>query len=362
MKNFIARLKKVSINDFMYLLLPPIVYRFIRANFLANRLYNSTREDNFILELQSLNEKKFSYFMDDSVIDGFCRTMRDQYVNLSSRPASLPENQKRLDDLEANGFTVVKGALNLVAINRLLERLAPDIEYAIENMRAQRAESGSNHVYRVSDLHRGALKIVLNVATGVIRIWNIETIDSALHEDIKNSGIFDICNSYLSGMASESKIYLDIKAFPEAFDSSSVLHADSPLKICKVFIALQDVGVKNAPFLYFKGSHKPSSFRFLKELLEYSGYNSKYYDFHNSYSNLGMYRLCEEYPDFGWEPVEVPLRRGDAIIADTHGVHGATNLIEGRRLQLGLVYDCRGFDAETIGENTRHLVLNSKQS
>jgi ectoine hydroxylase-related dioxygenase (phytanoyl-CoA dioxygenase family) len=128
-------------------------------------------------------------------------------------------------------------------------------------------------------------------------------------------------------------------------DSSVTLHADSHAKICKIFIPLEDVTDDSAPFLYFRGSHKQHEFKLLKDFLEFCGLNKKYHDFFNQYNIISMFKVAEEDNGVNIEPQRIALKAGDAIIVDTAGIHGATDLISGRRVQLGLVFEQRGFGA-----------------
>ena len=53
------------------------------------------------------------------------------------------------------------------------------------------------------------------------------------------------------------------------------------------------------------------------------------------------------------------MKAGDAIIADTRGIHAATALNKGKRVQLGLVYADREYDMSN-DYNISHLVKDSK--
>ena len=46
---------------------------------------------------------------------------------------------------------------------------------------------------------------------------------------------------------------------------------------------------------------------------------------------------------------------GDIIITDTNGVHAATNLKSGRRIQLGLVFAIRGYSGEDLTSDANSL-------
>ena len=65
----------------------------------------------------------------------------------------------------------------------------------------------------------------------------------------------------------------------------------------------------------------------------------------NNYNILSMFKVAEGDKGINIIPERLPLKAGDCIIVDTSGIHGATDLLEGRRVQLGLVYEQKGFGA-----------------
>ena len=79
--------------------------------------------------------------------------------------------------------------------------------------------------------------------------------------------------------------------------------------------------------------------------MEYANINSEYHEYFSTFNIISMFKIAEDNNDVDIAPVRLTLKAGDAIIADTYGVHGATDLLSGRRVQLGLVYDRRGLSA-----------------
>tara|TARA_B110000259_G_scaffold188479_1_gene247944 strand:- start:5276 stop:6370 length:1095 start_codon:yes stop_codon:yes gene_type:complete len=337
-------LKRYRLSDYIYFITPPIVSKLIKK-LLSNKRSiqpNHINLNTFENELDSLEENGFNYFMPNDVIKDFCNKTRDQLVN--SMPSKLDgKDKENLDQLNDNGYVVLENILDRRSLIEYKSKLDPVLDSEIHALSDYRNNSKTLLTSEAPTRNFNGLRSVHNISDAVIRIWNVDSYLPKLKESIDKSSIFKICNAYLSGNAGPSNIYLDIKPIPNAFDSSVTPHADSPFKICKVFIALEDVTVDNAPFLYFKGSHKPNHFRLLKDLLAFSGHNKKFYDEFSSFNFMGMLKLSEDsYKSFS--PDIVTLKAGDAIIADTRGIHAATNLNKGRRVQFGLVYSDRDFD------------------
>ena len=340
-----ARLKRYRARDYLYFITPPILAKvFSKLSNLKSSDSRDVSSKDFEDELKNLEDKGLNYFMDDDVVQVFCRKTREHFIENKILPLEGNDNDY-LNKLNNDGYVVVKNIIDKDSLNLFKEKLDPVINNEIEALEDYRKNAPSLLTSKAPTRNVDGLRSVHNISDGVIRVWNIDAFLPELKEKIDNSCIFRICNAYLSGKAGPSNIYMDIKPIPDAFDSSVAPHADSPFRICKVFIALEDVTLDNAPFLYFKGSHKPNHFRLLKDLLAFSGHNKKFYDEFNSYNYMGMLKLTEDnYESFS--PEIVPLNAGDAIITDTRGVHAATNLKKGRRVQIGQVYSDRNFDID----------------
>ena len=343
-KTLFTTLKRYRLNDYIYLITPPIVYKLFKKILSNNKSIqlNNTNINTFEDELNSLEENGLNYFMENDVIKTFCDKTREQLVNSTSSKLD-GKDKKSLELLNDNGYVVLENIIDRDSLIEYKSKLNPVLDSEISALSDYRNNAESLFTSEAPTRNFNGLKSVHNISDAVIRIWNVDSYLPKLKEIIDKSSIFKICNAYLSGNAGPSNIYLDIKPIPNAFDSSVAPHADSPFKICKVFIALEDVTVDNAPFLYFKGSHKPNHFRFMKDLLAFSGHNKKFYDEFSSFNYMGMLKLSEE--NYGsFSPEIVTLKAGDAIITDTRGIHAATNLNSGRRVQLGLVYSDRNYD------------------
>lgn len=337
---------KKSFNDILYLICPPFLYKMLIRFYSTPNKNESLKLNQMLDELQS---KRFNYFFEDSLIDDFCNSMRDNYISIKSVKTKNKNNQQHLDKLDKNGYVVIKDFFTKDLIQEWSKALSPIISKHVELLKKTRTNS-DNLSSEIQTFHEDGLKIVHNIFDGVIRIWDVQKLIKSIDSEIvNNKSINDICFSYLGNKTSKSlSCYLDIKAITGTVDSSTQPHADSVFKILKVFIPIEDIGYDNAPYLYFQGSHKPMEFKLLKDLIEYSQHNKKYSLGYGNYGLLSIFKTSENFPELKIKPKLVPSKAGDIIITDTNGIHAATNLISGRRIQLGLVFGVRGYHGGDI--------------
>ena len=336
---------KSNLTKFIYFITPPIVLFFFRKVTLTRKKDFSDDEISYINLLNEIEKSGMDYFIDKDLVKRFCEIKKESYFKTEIRPMSDSRLQNNLNELTENGFTIVKNILNDHELDKLRNKFIPLAESSIEKLRQLRKEHNAETSSKVIEEDNEGIKILHNLYDGVSRFRGIETIAPEINGIGVDNDIHNICKNYLGGTVSPSNSYLDVKGVVEASDSSLGLHGDSYTKICKVFIALEDITNENAPFLYFAKSHKQGKWRLFKDLLEFSNINSEYHDYYSMYNILSMFKVSEEDNGVDIKPKRICLKAGDAIIADTSGIHGATDLLSGRRVQLGLVYEQRGLGA-----------------
>lgn len=350
-----------NLNDILYFITPPILYRYFNNKLAKRSLINDRQVESLKSSLDSLRKQRINYFFEDSVIDDFCDAMEENFYTHTPQKTKNVENQSFLDQLENKGFVVLPGLLNNNEIKSWMSKLDPIINKHSDLLKKYRDEEDNDILTSKTVTHsEGGMKVIHNIFNGVIRMWNPSSLVPEIANRVEqNETVNDICQAYLSNKSSNSISYLDIKCIPDSIDASVIIHFDSPFKLLKVFIPLEDIEMQHAPFLYFSGTHKPQPYKLLKSFLEYTHLNKKYEDSFASFSHIGMFKIAEKFPEYNIKPQIVTLKAGDVIIADTNGMHAATNLLEGRRVQLGLVYGMRGYDIGEIPENIKRKVKDS---
>jgi hypothetical protein len=163
-----------------------------------------------------------------------------------------------------------------------------------------------------------------------------------LRSVLEHETVNDIVGSFFGGNAAEPGIYLEYKNKVDWYEPNTNYHSDSPFRILKAWLLLNDVGPRNGPFVYCARSQYLDDWRILRDLLEFSYYNKKYKAFYAHFSRVELAQLTSAFPELCAPERQITGKAGDIIVADTRGVHGGTNLQEGYRLQLGLVYSGLG--------------------
>lgn len=341
-------LKKIlhRFNTLSYFLTPPI-FPALYKKFVVKRKKVIKNDDSYISLLNDLESEGIGHFITDDMVKKFCSIKKEALLDSTRELHIDDENlQKNLDELNEEGFTVVKNVLSKVELEEINTEIIPLAEAEILEINKLRTQYNPRLTSKVVKKERNGLTALHNLYDGVIRIRPIEKLMPSIERLGVQSNIHKICKSYLGGTVSPGQFYLDIKGVLGASDSSVGLHGDSYGKICKAFIALEDITDENAPFLYFSRSHKQGKWRLFKDLLEFSNINSEYHDYFSMYNIISMFKVSEEDNGVDIKPKRVSIKAGDAIIADTHGIHGATDLLSGRRIQLGLTFASRGLGPE----------------
>ena len=111
-------------------------------------------------------------------------------------------------------------------------------------------------------------------------------------------------------------------SYPGEIEQTQKFHQDfDDIKFLKIFIYLNDVNINNGPHVYVKNSIK--NIDIIKK--ENSKLSERYDDniINNNFKN---------------DIVNITGNIGSMIFEDTHGIHKGTNVIEGKRFVLQLVY------------------------
>lgn len=353
-------IKSLSLRKVSYWILPPIFYKIF--NTLHLKFYGQVPLNNGNFEgtdvIRELRNKKFSYFFDERIISDFCDEIDKD--NLINQPVLTrnKKNQKYLDDLTQTGLCVIKGLFEKKNVSKKHDELVTFLSKLKERASELVAEHGKESGLNVAESHSG-VQVNFELMSNIMRVWDIDLVQKNLLVFKEDPTISDVCNSYFGGNAGTSRLYAEYKYDPGAYDPNFQLHSDTPFRQLKVFMLLNDISEENAPLVYYKKSHKIDDWRLMKDLLDFSNYNKKY-NFSFGFAKLAMTKMAQNFPNITDHEMLVTGKAGDVIICETRGVHGGSPLVQGHRLQLGLVYSSLGtLDMGNIPNKIKSLTSNS---
>jgi hypothetical protein len=324
-----------------YWFLPPVVFRLITGVRNGLRRQPALKADQIRTDLSELKEKGFSFFFDERVIERFCKYMeRDNALN---RPVATRhrENQAHLDELIEKGYCVVRNAFPAATIREWHDDLKQIVDAASQRCDELVNIHGLASMKNVQERYLGN-RINFELVSGVIRLWDVHLLRPQLRSVLQHESMLDIVGSFFGGNPTEPGIYLEYKNKIDWYEPNTSYHSDSPFRILKAWLLLNDVGPRNGPLVYCGRSQYLDDWRILRDLLEFSNYNKKYKAFYAHFSRIELAHLSSSFPDVCAPERQITGHAGDLIIADTRGVHGGTILHEGYRLQLGLVFSGLG--------------------
>ncbi|MDC0172521.1 phytanoyl-CoA dioxygenase family protein [Gammaproteobacteria bacterium] len=353
-------LSSISLRKISFWLLPPIFNRFYDYLYLKilgqSPLNKNTYSGQAVLT--DLKAKKFSYFFDERVIEEFCDEMsKDNKLN---RPIETKnsENQVYLNDLVENGVCVIRGLFDKEIVNQEHTSLTTLLDPLKARTEELVAEQGEDSGLNVSEEHFG-LKTDFELMSKIMRVWGIDRVQKNLALFKEDATVLDICRSYFGGNMGSANLYAEYKYDSNSYDPNFQLHSDSPFRQLKVFMLLNDIGEENAPLVYYRKSHKVEDWRVMKDLIDFTNYNKKY-NFSFGFGKLAMTKMAKKFPHLTSPEMLVTGKAGDVIICETRGVHGGSPLLEGHRLQLGMVFQALGTaDIGNISSRVKSLTANS---
>ena len=165
---------------------------------------------------------------------------------------------------------------------------------------------------------------------GIYRLTSIEKKIPITKKILSDHYLDSIVEEYLGKKIKYSANYLDFKSDIGVHDYTTVPHMDSWMSQIKIFTLLNDVNNFNAPMVYWKGSHKDHNWRRNIDYFKFIG---------DDFGSTGTFppALVREQENDKNNPLtefSVLAPAGTVIIADVRGVHRASNLFKGYRLQI----------------------------
>ena len=327
----------MNLSKLTYLLLPPLVSKLaLRAkNRMQKRKKIETRQ--LRIDLDKLRHRGWSYFFDDKVVREFCDHLEHDARANQPIGTAAECNGQYLEDLLTKGYCVIKGQFEDQTIREWHDMLKPRLTASAQRCEELVAFHGLASMRNIQEMHHGD-KTNFELVSGIARMWDVHISHPDLIKFHQNPVIRDVVGSYFGGNLNESSVYVEYKSKINRFDPNIHYHADSPFRLLKVWLLLNDVGPMNAPLVYCEKTHNINDWRILRDLLEFSKYNKKHRASYAHFSRMELAHLANDFNDMCMHEKQVTGKAGDIIIADTRGVHGGTNLMEGYRLQLGMVF------------------------
>lgn len=242
----------------------------------------------------------------------------------------IAENKDILREIEKNGIFVLNDFLSKEKCNEILSEL----RIAIDLLKSEKTPFGQN-TFSNTNTYVDNLKYS-KINFGAYRIGDIGKLSPKANEYFFNSSFIDsMCKASVSNKAYSYRQEIDIK-YEEGhkgnFLQSDIPHFDDWRFRFKAFLYLTDVKDDQAPFIYFKGSHKQGSWR--------EKYNFEFErDGHNGrYGHFFQQEMRELIDTQGFEKLTCTGNAGTLILADFRGIHKGTTLNKGQRILLNSTY------------------------
>lgn len=242
----------------------------------------------------------------------FTREM-DAYFRAHCTNAPSDSQDKNLLSLIENGFVVLSGYHDRSRIQLIHDKayaLLEQVRQGTPPRDARVLDYGEDGIYRLRDVEH-----------------HIPEAAAILNDKYLRS----VLSGYLQASPVLAKSdYIDYK--PDLkHDYTSVLHMDSFKSQLKIFTLLSDVTERNAPLVYWSKTHRDGAWRRRFDYLYWLG------DFVGTHGHVPITSLRELRESGGPEaPQEVKVTgpAGTVVIADTRGIHRASCLIDGYRLEM----------------------------
>lgn len=170
---------------------------------------------------------------------------------------------------------------------------------------------------------------------GIYRVYDIDKLCPLVGEIMNDSEILDLARRYLGNEMVRMANYLDYKPDIGIHDDTTVPHMDGWQSAVKVFTLFNDIGVDNAPTVYWSGTHKDGEWRRWMDYQNWKGSN---------YGSAGvcpphiLRDLCTKSGPPAIKKVTVLAPAGSVLLMDARGFHRASNLNAGYRLMTVLKF------------------------
>lgn len=231
------------------------------------------------------------------------------YSKYKPSPVS-PEDREIYDQVMENGYAIIPDFFDRATTEQMLL----EVEKA-------RTEVLENHIEDYFYHPRGHE-----------RIANIENYAPTTKRFFYNDFIQRMGRCYVSRDALAYRKEADYKYIVGRDEQANLAHFDDFRHRLKAFLFLSDVTEKNAPMIYYAGTHKLKAWRrrYNREFTS-GGEEGRYGHFFPQ----EMDALCEKH---GFEAVKLTVKAGTLFLGDFRGIHQGTVLQDGKRVLLNCTF------------------------
>lgn len=237
----------------------------------------------------------------------------DKYMARHATQRKITLNDSNYKKLVKNGFVV----LNDIHPPELIKELHDNLFQKMEKIREGNADPDWDTIVYRKD--------------GIYRLQGLEKEISRISEITQHKYIRKLVEAYINEPFRVDKVYADYK--PDlVHDHTTQLHFDTWTTTIKVFTLLKDVSDANAPMAYWQGTHKDAEWRRRFDYLLWSG------DYVGTAGQIPGHVIRDQSEKKGgFNNIQEKIltgKAGQVVIADVRGIHRASNLREGYRLEL----------------------------
>jgi len=229
------------------------------------------------------------------------------YRHYNKYRSKVEEKNELLTELDENGIVCINNFLDTDTIKKINNEISDDEASLVHNK-----YTGKQPIWRFEDF-------------GVYRLLNIDEVSKTSKIFFEHPTILDIANSYVGKNAKSYQRMFETKAIPGRESSADTLHFDDWKHRFKAFLYLNDVSLKEAPFVYLKKSHHPGPWKKIKEY-EYFKYGKK-----GTYGHYTPYEVLRIKEEYGFKETIYTAKAGTLILVDTRGLHKGSVLLANKR-------------------------------
>jgi len=227
---------------------------------------------------------------------------------------SLTTRLDIIDDLVKDGIVIIPDYLSKSICDQIVSELEPCVTKVLDGT--------FEGIYSKNQLDQKAFRI------GKVNEYSSTADRHFFNDNVINS----IAKSYVSKKAFSYRKEADYKLEAGHLLQADLPHFDDWRHRFKAFLYLTDVNEKNAPFVYYKGSHEQHPWKY-KYHLEFEKYGET-----GRYGHFFIQEMNKIENDRNYKKLVCIGKAGTLILADFRGIHKGTTLLEGKRILLNNTY------------------------